>query len=120
MHELSIAYSLVETATTAAQQAHAAGVTVVYLRLGVISGVVTDALQFGWEIATAGTLLAGARLEIEEVPLVVHCPQCDRDVSLPSPQYFFCPQCHAPTPTIVQGRELELKAMEILDGEPTT
>lgn len=117
MHELSIAYSLVEAAEAAAEAANATAVTAVYLRLGQLSGVVVDSLRFGWEIAVEGTRLAGARLEIEEVPVVVHCPTCVRDVTLVSPQRFRCPHCDTPTPTIVQGREVELNAMEIVDGE---
>ena len=119
MHELSIAYSLVEAAEEAANAAHAKAVNVVYLRLGQLSGVVVDALQFGWEIATEGTLLAGAQLTIEEVPIVVYCTQCNRNVALASAQWFRCPVCDAPTPTVVQGREIELTSMEIVNAEGT-
>lgn len=119
MHELSIAYSLAEVAEEAANAAHAKAVNVVYLRLGQLSGVVVDALQFGWEIATAGTVLAGAQLAIEELPIVVYCTQCNRNVALASAQWFRCPVCDAPTPTVVQGREIELTSMEIVNAEGT-
>lgn len=119
MHELSIAYSLVQAAEEAAVAANASEVTVVHLRLGQLSGVVLDALHFGWEIAVEGTRLAGARLEIEELPILVYCPTCAQTVQLASPQSFCCPHCTTPTPTVVQGRELELKSMEIVDDEPS-
>ncbi len=118
MHELSIAYSLVETAQAAAQQANAQGVKTVYLRLGAFAGVVETALQFGWEVATADTLLAGATLAIERVPLVVYCPQCAQAVALPSTHYFRCPVCDTPTPQVVSGKELELFSMEVFDADP--
>ena len=117
MHELSIAYSLVETAQAAAQQANAQGVKTVYLRLGALAGVVEEALQFGWEIATADTLLAGATLAIERVPLVVYCPHCAQAVALPSTHYFRCPVCDTPTPQVVSGKELELLSMEVFDAD---
>lgn len=118
MHELSIAYQLVETAVKAAQEAHISQVTAVYMRLGVLSGVVKESLLFGYEIATQNTLLAGSTLEIEELPLIVYCPTCQKNQPLPGIQLFQCPQCGTPTPKIVQGKELELVSLECPD-EPS-
>lgn len=117
MHELSIALSLVETAETAARDAGAVRVEVVYLRLGLFAGVVKEALHFGWDVATKDTLLDGARLEIEDVPVIVHCPTCDADRDLSNTQLFQCPVCGTPTPDIRQGRELELDSIEIVTEE---
>ncbi|MEL6149386.1 MAG: hydrogenase maturation nickel metallochaperone HypA, partial [Chloroflexota bacterium] len=50
MHELSIAYSLVNTAEAAARDAGVTAVSRVYLQLGAISGVVHDALLFSYDI----------------------------------------------------------------------
>jgi hydrogenase nickel incorporation protein HypA/HybF len=118
VHELSIAYALVETAARAAADSGARAVTVVRLRLGALSGVVQDALQFSYDIATQGTLLAGSRLEVEAVPVVIHCDRCDRDAALPSIQLFRCPVCNTPSARIVQGRELEIVSLEIEDDNP--
>ena len=115
MHELSIAYNLVEAVAQAAQNAGARAVTVVRLRLGELSGVVENALQFGYDIATQGTVLEGSRLEIEEVPVIIHCDHCNRDLPLPSIQNFSCPVCGAPSAHILQGRELEIVSLEIED-----
>jgi hydrogenase nickel incorporation protein HypA/HybF len=112
MHELSIATSLVELGSAAAERAGAARVGVVYLRLGALAGVVREALEFSFELAAADTLLAGARLEIEELPVRVYCPACRAESVLPDIQRFRCPACGAPTSQIVQGRELELAALE--------
>ena len=113
MHELSIACNLVEVAEAAAREAGAQRVETVYLRLGVFSGLVKDALLFGYDIATRGTLLEGSRLEIEEVPLVVYCPICRAEVQLPGVQYFRCPRCDTPTLDIRQGKEIEISALEV-------
>jgi len=119
MHELSIAYSLVATAEEAALQVGANQVDVVHLRLGQLSGVVKDALLFGYDIATEGTILAGSTLQIEEVPVVVYCAECDAERQLPNIQYFRCPTCGTPTGDIRQGKELELVSLEIADYETT-
>lgn len=119
MHELSIAHSLVEIADTAARDAGASQVTTAYLRLGVLSGVVKEALLFSFDIAAQGTRLAGATLAIEEVPLVVFCPHCQAEVTLPTVQRFRCPQCDTPTDKIIQGKEIELVSLELAEDEPT-
>ena len=117
MHELSIAQSLAEMAGEAAQAAGATAVRSVQLRLGVLSGVVADALQFGWEIVTADTLLAGAQLVVVEAPVVIYCATCQANGVLASVQYLRCPTCGAPLTKIVQGRELELIALEIITND---
>lgn len=120
MHELSIAHSLVEIAEEAATTAGVTRVTVVHLRLGVLAGVVRDALLFGFDVATAGTRLEGARLEIEDVPLQAYCADCDAVVALPDPQRFRCPRCGAPCGRIVTGQEIELMALEYEENAPET
>ncbi len=118
MHELSIAHSLVNTAEDALAGTNVTQVEVVHLKLGALSGVVKDALLFGYDIATQNTRLAGSRLEIEEVPVVVYCPQCDAERTLDSIQLFQCPACGTPTGDIRQGREIELVSLECKDDEP--
>lgn len=113
MHELSIALSMIEMATEEAAR-HGALVNALHLKLGKLSGVVKEALLFSWDVACAGTALAGSRLVIEEVPVVIHCSVCRADQSLLSLQNFCCPVCHTPTSEVVQGRELEVVAMEIV------
>lgn len=114
MHELSIAASMVEIAAETARANGGGRVAALYLKLGALSGVVRDALEFSWRLAAEGTAVEGARLVIEEVPLVVHCPQCDAERALDSLNRFVCPVCAAATPQIVRGRELQITAVEIL------
>ena len=111
MHELSIAYSLVETATAAARNNEIDHVDVVRLRLGLLSGVCKDSLLFAYEIATESTLLMGSTLMIEELPVVVLCPQCDQAQTLPNTQYLCCPVCETPASQIIQGKEIELTSI---------
>lgn len=120
MHELSIAYELVDIAATAARVAHAARVVDVHLKLGVFAGVEMEALLFGYDNATSGTLLAGSRLIIEEVPLVIFCSVCNQEFVLPSIQFFACPGCGNPVTDIRQGKELELTSMEIVEEDQET
>ncbi|MBL8163391.1 MAG: hydrogenase maturation nickel metallochaperone HypA [Anaerolineae bacterium] len=119
MHELSIAHSLVETASRAAQDAGVQQVQAVHLRLGALAGVVKEALLFSYDIAAEGTVLAGSRLEIEDIPVAIHCPNCAVTSTLASIQSFCCPLCGQPSADIRQGRELELVSLEVSDEQPT-
>jgi len=113
MHELSMAYSLVELASESAAKAGATKVSAVHLRLGALSGVVRGALEFCFEIATADTILNHATLIVEELPVKVYCIPCAAEVEIESIQKFCCPRCDTPSGDIRQGRELEIESIEI-------
>ena len=112
MHELSIAVNLVEIADQAASNAGLTHVTAVHLRLGQLSGVVADALLFGYDITTQGTRLEGSRLEIQEAPVIVFCSQCQADYPLPDIQLFRCPGCGDSAVFVTAGKEIELVSIE--------
>ena len=117
MHELSIATHLVDVATEALENAgETQPVTVVKIRVGALAGVVIEALEFAWDIATDDTRCAGARLEIERVPTAVRCAACHADTTVHGPLLFICAQCGQPAIDIVAGRELDLVALEVHDG----
>jgi hydrogenase nickel incorporation protein HypA/HybF len=113
MHELSIAMSIVELAEEEGRKHHAGRVSAVHLRLGPLAGVVRDALESCYEMACTQTSLAGSRLLIEEVPIVIQCPSCKAPRPAVSIQQMECAVCHTPGETVVQGRELEVVALEI-------
>lgn len=113
MHELSIAYSVVEIATESAKAAGAVRVKEVHVRLGALSGVVRGALEFCFEVACAGTLLEGSVLVVKELPARIWCGVCEREVELPSTQYFCCPVCNTPSGDLRQGRELDVESIEV-------
>jgi hydrogenase nickel incorporation protein HypA/HybF len=113
MHELSIALSMVEMASEEALRRGGVQVFAIHLKLGQLSGVVKDALLFSYTVACEGTPLEGSQLVIEEVPVVVRCPDCRAETALASLQRFCCSACGALTSEIVQGKELEVVAMEI-------
>ena len=112
MHELSIAMSIVELAEEEAER-RGVQVEAVHLKLGALSGVVKAALLSCYEMACEGTPLEGSRLLIDEDPVVIFCPSCRARRPLSSVQLFCCPECGTPCSEIVQGKELEVVALEI-------
>jgi hydrogenase nickel incorporation protein HypA/HybF len=113
MHELSIAVSMVEGIIEESESRGGLHVEAVHLKLGVLSGVDADALAFSYEIACEGTILAGSRLVIESVPLLIYCAQCQSERAPESIQQIYCPHCQSPSETILHGRELEVAALEV-------
>ena len=112
MHELSIAMSIVEMATEEAER-RGAQVNAVHLKMGLLSGIVPEALLSSYEIACDDTPLKGSRLLIEEIPIIVYCSKCEAQRTLSSMQLFCCPDCGTPTGDVIQGRELEVVALEL-------
>jgi hydrogenase nickel incorporation protein HypA/HybF len=114
MHELSIAMSILDVA---GEEAERRGVQVlaVRLKLGPLSGVIKEALLSAYDMAREDSLLPESELIIEEVPIVVHCPNCEKDVPAESIQQICCSVCGTPTPDVVSGRELEVTGLEVRD-----
>jgi hydrogenase nickel incorporation protein HypA/HybF len=113
MHELSIAHGIVEMAAEAAVRARAERVIAVNLKVGRLAGIEPGALVFSYDIAAEGTILEGSRLTIIDVPLVVWCSHCLKEIELPSVQQFRCPTCATPCGEIRSGRELDVESLEI-------
>ena len=66
-----------------------------------------------YELAREGTPLEGSELVVEEVPITAFCPACRVARAIASAQDLRCPDCGAPTPEILTGRELDVVALEI-------
>ena len=108
--------SIIEGVSQEASKREGARVHLVHLQLGALSGVVKEALLFSFGLACEGTSLEGAELVIEEIPVTVYCPTCKEDKLLDSIQRFCCPACGSLTPEIINGRQLEIVAIEISEA----
>jgi hydrogenase nickel incorporation protein HypA/HybF len=112
MHELSIMDSALAMVLERAREAGATRVHVLRLRIGALSGVVPDALQFAFEALATGTAAEGGRLAIEHVPAKFWCAKCCREF-VSDDMFSECPDCHQPSDDLRAGREMEVASMEI-------
>ena len=112
MHELSIMQSALNQALDQARQAGAVRIHEIRLRIGALSGVVPEALEFAFEALSDGTAAEGARLAIEHVPARFWCANCRREFDADR-LFTECPQCHNPSGELRSGRELELASLEV-------
>ncbi len=113
MHELSIALSMIDEIIEQSESRGGLVVEAVHLRLGVFSGVDRHALLFSYELACEGTPLAGSRLEIESIPLIIYCPGCRQQRAPISVYQLCCPDCLVPAQEIITGREIEVASLEV-------
>jgi hydrogenase nickel incorporation protein HypA/HybF len=116
VHELAVAQRLLEIVEQEARPYAGARVRRIALRIGRLSAVVPDALRFAFDAITRGGIAEGAYLEIEEVPLSIRCRQCAEVFQMDDP-FMICPQCGGIDVELVSGRELEIRSMEIEDGD---
>jgi hydrogenase nickel incorporation protein HypA/HybF len=112
MHEVSIMEEAVRMALDTATSAGANRIRTLRLRVGALSGVVPDALQFAFDIVCRDTLAAGAGLVIETVPATCWCAAC-RAEFVCQDLVSECPRCHNLSGELRRGRELEIAAVEI-------
>jgi len=113
MHELSIAIAMIDQIIEESESRGGLTVEVVHMRLGVFAGVDKDALLFSYELACAGTPLEGSRLQIETVPLLIHCPHCNQQRTPLSLYQICCPDCLVPAQEIITGREIQVASLEV-------
>ena len=112
MHEVSLMSNTLDIALAHAQQQGATKIHLIKMRVGALSGVVPDALEFAFDICTQGTIAEGAKLEMDYINVSCYCPNCSINFQ-PDDVIYECPQCHQISADIRQGKELELTSLEV-------
>ncbi|MDA8390275.1 MAG: hydrogenase maturation nickel metallochaperone HypA [Gammaproteobacteria bacterium] len=111
MHEMALCESLMaiiegEAASGGFRQVHS-----VSLEVGLLAGVEKDALQFGFQVVTRGTVAEGAVLRILSATAQAHCPLCGWQKIVSQP-IRLCPACASPL-SLTGGRDLRIREMEV-------
>jgi hydrogenase nickel incorporation protein HypA/HybF len=114
MHEMSIAMNLIELASAAAQAEGAGRIRTIELEIGVLAGVMPEALEFCFEAAARDTLAEGATLTIVSIPAAGRCLDCGQESPMSS-LASQCAHCGAWLLNITTGNELKIKAITIDD-----
>ena len=113
MHELALTQSVVDVVV---ERTRGRRVVSVRVEVGLLSGVVPDAMLFAFDLATVGTPIEGATLDIAETPGRISCRACG-SVS-PTPDLLLLCRCGSADVEVVAGRELRVVSVE-LQREPT-
>ena len=115
MHEMGIALQIVEIASTSLPpDLGDARVAAVNLKIGKLAAVVPESLRFCFAVAVKDTPLAGAKLVIDEVPVVASCNDCNTQWTIDEP-VFICKTCQSGSLEILSGRELDIESIEVVE-----
>lgn len=112
MHEMSLCESVLQILEQQARVQNFTRVTKVQLEIGVFACVEPDAMQFGFEAVTPGTLAEGARLDIIRVSGEAWCLTCNRLVPV-RVRIDACPACGHELLSPKGGDELRIKELEV-------
>jgi hydrogenase nickel incorporation protein HypA/HybF len=112
MHEMSIAESLLNIILQESKSHQASRVIAVALRIGELSAVVPESLRFCFELISQGTIVEGAELRVERVPVACRCEGCGTEFTVED-LLFMCPSCQGRRVAILSGRDLTIQSLEV-------
>lgn len=107
MHELSIAQSVIDAVLREMTARKLPPASTIVLRIGPLSGVMADAVQFGFESLRQGTPLEKTQLVIEETAITGECQNCRQTFQLRDLR-FLCPACGSQDLHLSGGDELDI------------
>ena len=119
MHELSVAQGILDLVQHYVPEGQAPDVRAVTVRVGALSGIVADSLEFCFSAIVAGTPYSRARLAIDRVPTRAACRRCSREFDVDR-LVFRCPHCDGTDIRLVSGDDLQVASIELADAEPGT
>lgn len=112
MHEVGMMQNILDAAVKRAKDEGAQHIRLVQMRVGEASGVVPDSLEFAFNIAKKGTIAEDAKLQVENVPTVCYCSNCNIEFHATN-ELYECPECHQAYCEVRQGKEFELAFLEV-------
>ncbi|MBI5926954.1 MAG: hydrogenase maturation nickel metallochaperone HypA [Aquabacterium sp.] len=115
MHELSLAVEIVRLLESHATELQR--ITRLTLDIGTLSCVDEQALRTALASAMAGTLAAGADIEIHTVEAQARCQDCGQTFQPPD-RIEPCPHCGSFKKTWLKGEDFRLRSVEGLSASP--
>ncbi len=112
MHELSLATALVDATLSEARKHGAGRIDTVRCRIGRLRQVDDQLLRDAFEIAAAGTIAAGAALDVSYTGIRIDCHACGVGTDVESWR-FDCPRCGESRVSLTGGDELELTSIDV-------
>ncbi len=114
MHELGIAQNILQIVRQSVPVNLSADVRAIRLRVGQLSGIVPDSLNFCFGVLVNDTDLRQASLAIEQIPVVSECRDCKHRFQMDD-LAFSCPSCRSVNLELMSGRELEVVEIELAE-----
>lgn len=112
MHEMSIVSGIFDSVGEKAEQAGAKKVTAIDLKIGEMTDVVDEALDFAFQALSEGTIFEGCELRVEKVPPKSLCFDCGNEFEHDRFNRV-CKECGSLKTKIIEGKELEIVSIEV-------
>lgn len=112
MHELAITQNIIEISSEEAEKHNAQKVKEIRIRVGELSGLIPDCIQYYFDIASKGTRVEGAKLIIDKVSIAIRCNECGFEEELAAKSYT-CSNCGSYNIKITRGKEFLIDSLEV-------
>ena len=112
MHELTLAQQLWETAEAEMAKSGAEQLVQIDVVVGEFSGVESQALLSALEMLLQNSPWPKAEVKMHSEPLRVRCESCGLEFG-PEEMAFQCTGCGGDDVTIVSGRQIRLKSIDV-------
>jgi hydrogenase nickel incorporation protein HypA/HybF len=105
MHELSIATNILEIVRQSVPAEDHNNVQSVKIKLGDVSGVIADSLEFSFEAITDNSPFENTKLDIRRIPFLIQCSEC-MEITTNEYGVRICSACNSTDTELVSGDEL--------------
>ena len=112
MHELAITEGIIRAAVPEAERHGAKRILEIHLKIGELSGVLPECIQYYFDIASRGTIAENARLTVEKIPVRIACPDCGY-AGAADRMRIRCPACGGMDFRITGGKEYFVDSLEV-------
>ncbi len=114
MHEVSIVLGMIDELSRIANENEAKSISLVTLKIGKLSGIVTDSLKFAFDaVKLEHPFISSAEILINEIPLVYQCNACKNDFEAEDIYFPNCTNCKSNDLILVSGEEQHIESVEL-------
>ena len=119
MHELPIIKEVLEIVLKYAEEQNAKTVNKVTLTIGELHDLIPEWVERFFHFASKGTIAQGAKLVINQTPIICRCNSCHEHFILHKngSQPWACPVCKEESFEFLSGKEFIVDQIEFVSGE---
>jgi len=112
MHELAVTESLLKTSCAYAKENGARKVSALTIKIGDLSGIIDDSVQFYWDIIAEDTICEKSTLQFKRIPAEILCEACGQTFIMQG-ELIPCPNCGSLQLKIISGDDFTLESIDI-------
>lgn len=111
MHELAITEGIMEAAIPEAEKAGAKKINEIRIKIGELSGVLPECIEYYFNIVSKGTIAEGAKIVPIKIPVGIECPDCGYSGDIDRKK-IICKGCGGKNFKVVRGREYFVDSLD--------